>query len=95
MIKIAAIAAVAAATLATAAPVFAKDVSVQYGDLDLASDQGQRTFSQRVHRAARKACDFSNDGRLPSASAMRCYREARAKANVQMAARIDESRLGG
>ena len=52
MIKTALFAAAAAlATVATATPPLAKDVSVSYGDLDLASAKGQTTLNNRIHRA--------------------------------------------
>ena len=87
--------AAALATAATAAPVLAKDVLVHHGDLNLGSVEGQRTLSQRIDRAARKACDFNMDGRLPTHAAMVCYRQARARAKNEMAAKVDAVRLGG
>jgi len=96
MIKSALFAAAAAlATVATASPVLAKDVLVRYGDLDLASPKDQATLAHRIHRAAREACDFQMEGRLPSAEAMKCYHQARAKAQTQMASLVEENRLGG
>lgn len=88
-------AAAALATAATAAPVLAKDVLVRYGDLDLASAQGQQAFARRIDHAAKKACDFYVHGQLPSRDAIRCFHEARAKARTEMAAVVDDSRLGG
>jgi hypothetical protein len=35
------------------------------------------------------------EGRLPSAEAMKCYHQARAKAQTQMASLVEENRLGG
>lgn len=96
MIKTALFAAAAAlATAATAAPVLAKDVVVSYADLDLASVQGQKTFTRRIERAARVACDFERGRELPSIEAVRCLRQARAKARTEMAAIVADSRLGG
>lgn len=96
MIKTALFAAAAAiATVATAAPVLAKDVVVSYGDLDLASPEGQHDFARRIDRAARKACEFEANGRLPSHSAMTCYRQARVKAKTEMASIVENTRLGG
>lgn len=88
-------AAAALATAATAAPVLAKDVTVRFGDLALDSAQGQRTLARRIDRAARTACDFHADGRLPSRSAVKCYHQARAKARTEMAAITSAERLGG
>jgi UrcA family protein len=96
MLKTALFAAAAAlATVATSAPVLAKDVTVRYGDLDLASAKGQNELSHRIQRAARTACDFTADGRIPSHSAQECYRKAHAKAQTEMASLIDDSHLGG
>lgn len=96
MIKTALFAAAAAlATVAAATPVLAKDVVVSYADLDLSTDQGQHDFARRIDRAARKACEFEADGRLPSHSAMTCFRQARIKAKTQMASIVESTRLGG
>lgn len=88
-------AAAALATAATAAPVLAKDVVVRYGDLDLTTAKGQRTFNARIHRAAKAACDFDEATRLPNMETVRCYRQAQAKARSQMAAIVEDQRLGG
>jgi UrcA family protein len=96
MIKTALFAAAAAlATVATASPVLAKDVVVRYGDLDLASAKGQRDLARRINRAAKIACDYRGDGRIPSQEAMRCYRQARVSANTEMALAVQNSRMGG
>lgn len=88
-------AAAALATAATAAPVLAKDVVVSYADLDLASAKGQHDFARRIDRAAKAACDYQTDGRIPSHEALICYRQARATANTQMALLVENTRLGG
>ncbi len=96
MLKTAIFAALAAiTTVATAAPVLAKDVTVRYGDLDLASAKGQKELSRRVDRAAKVACDFEAENRIPSYSAMTCYHQARAKASTQVATIVEDARLGG
>lgn len=96
MMKTALFAAAAAlATVATAAPAFAKDVVVSYADLDLASAKDQKALIGRLHRAAQKACEFDRNDRLHSAAEMACYREARAKATTQMASIVGSARLGG
>lgn len=87
--------AAAIATVATASPVLAKDVVVRYGDLDLASAKGQKTFERRINRAAKVACDFQAENRVPSTEALRCYRQARAKAKTEMALVVENERLGG
>jgi len=96
MIKTALFAAAAAiATVATAAPALAKDVVVPYGDLDLATAKGQKTFASRIDRAARMACEFDVNTRVRTPAERTCYREARATANTQMAALLKDQRLGG
>jgi UrcA family protein len=96
MIKTALFAAAAAiATVATAAPALAKDMPVFYGDLDLASTKGQTTLSHRIHRAAKQACNFNGEGRVPSHAAMTCYKQAKASARTEMAALVEDTRLGG
>jgi len=87
--------AAALATTVTAAPVLAKDVTVTYGDLDLATAKGQQDFARRIDRAAKVACDYQPDGHIPSQEAMTCYRQARAKATTEMALRLENTRLGG
>lgn len=96
MLKTALFAAAAAiATVTTAAPVLAKDVTVFYGDLDLTSADGQAVFARRIRHAAKKACDIQNDVGLPNHAAMVCFREAHVKAKAQMASAVEERRLGG
>lgn len=96
MIKTALFAAAAAlATVATATPVLAKDVVVRYGDLDLASAKGQRDLERRINRAARVACEYHTNGRIPSADTIRCYRAARASAKTEIALALQNNRLGG
>jgi len=96
MIKTALFAAAAAvATIATASPVLARDVVVRYGDLDLTTVKGQHDFSHRINRAAKVACDFHAESRIPSREAMACYYQAQAKARTEMALLVENVRLGG
>jgi UrcA family protein len=96
MIKTALFAAAAAlATVATTSPVLAKDVLVRYGDLDLATTKGQQSFALRINRAAKVACDFGAENRIPSNETLRCYHKARAKAKTEMALMVGNERLGG
>jgi UrcA family protein len=96
MLKTALFAAAAAiATVATATPTLAKDVTVFYGDLDLSSAKDQTVFAQRIRHATRKACDMENDRGMPSHAALECYRQAHVKAKAQMASVVEERRLGG
>jgi UrcA family protein len=87
-------AAAALATVATTAPVLAKDVAVRYNDLDLASPGGQRALALRIDRAAQRACDFES-GRIQTRGAMECYRQAHAKAKAEMAVVLENNRFGG
>lgn len=82
----------------TAAPAYAEAMEVQYADLDLGSEAGQKVLKQRIDSAARKVCglDQGNTGtRLRSAEATKCYREAKAKASAQFAVLVDAKRQGG
>lgn len=88
-------AAAALATAMTAAPVLAKDVVVRYGDLDLASAKGQATFARRIDHAAKAACFVDSDPRVLNPASNACYRQAKAKAKTQMAALVEDTRLGG
>ena len=92
------VAAAAIATLSTAAPVLADQVSVSYKDLDLATPEGQSTLARRLDGAARDACGYnaSRTGtRMPSRSAVECYRQARTQAKNTLAAILEQTRTGG
>lgn len=60
-------------------------VQVQYGDLNLATDQGARALLERIKAAARQVCPAA-DGRDLAAfqSSRRCAREAVARAIDQV-----------
>jgi UrcA family protein len=91
-------AAFAAATLATASPVLADQVSVSYKELDLGTAQGQSTLARRLDVAARNACGYSvgrTGTRMPSRSAVECYREAQAQSRDTLATILDQTRKGG
>ncbi len=82
----------------TAAPAFAEAMVVQYSELDLGSADGQKILKRRIDDAARKVCglDQGNTGtRLKSGEAMKCYRDAKAKASAQFAVLVDAKRQGG
>ena len=76
-----ALAILAAPPIAAAAPP-AQAVTVQAGDLDLASSKGQRILAQRIARAARALCTTEAVDRLPQnlRAERACIREARASA---------------
>lgn len=88
-------AAAALATVATATPVLARDVAVRYADLDLTSEQGQRDLTRRIDRAAKLACDYHADGHIAARETMNCYRQARSRANTEMASLVENKNLGG
>ncbi len=82
----------------TAAPALAEEMVVQYSDLNLGSADGQKVLKMRIDNAARNVCglDQGNTGtRLRSSEAMKCYREAKAKASAQFAVLVDAERQGG
>lgn len=94
--------ALAATALATAAlPAMAAEgqsISVQYSDLNLASAEGQRVLEQRLDRAARDVCDMGevrSGTRLPSRDSAACYRDTRARLDVQFARLTTSERQGG
>lgn len=86
----------------TAAPAFAKDVAVTYGDLDLTTPEGQKILEARLDKAARAACDYDRvitGTMMPSTASQKCYREATQRSQDTMAAAIEKAeqynRLGG
>lgn len=88
----------ALATLAGAAPAFAKNVAVSYKDLDLATSEGKATLAQRLDSAAREACGVSamkTGSRLPSREAQKCYKQAQQHSKASMATILEQARLGG
>jgi UrcA family protein len=88
-------AAAALATVATATPVLAKNVVVSYADLDLTSAKGQHDLARRIDRAAKRACDYHQDGHIAARETMNCYRQARSRANTEMALLVENKNLGG
>lgn len=91
-------AAAAVATIATTAPVFAKDVSVSYKDLDLSTPDGQNKLAERLNAAARDACDVGairTGTRIPARSSTQCYKEAQARSKDTLATILNNTRKGG
>jgi UrcA family protein len=99
MIKTALFAAAAAiATVATAAPALADQVSVSYKDLDLTTPDGQSKLARRLDVAARDACGYASmrtGTRMPSRSAVECYKEAQVRSKATMASILGEAQQGG
>ena len=83
-----------------AAPVLAQQqsVGVQYSDLDLSSPEGQETLDRRIDRAARNVCgagDTDMGTRVKSSAVRSCVKNAKKQVRAQIAAKIEEERLGG
>ena len=86
------------ATPAFAGPVDVPVAKVSTAGLDLASTEGQEILDQRIKRAAKKVCrvsDVHTGSRLQSAEVRKCYQKARASAKQQVAAIMEDQRLGG
>jgi len=103
MIKIFALGLLAAATIS--APAFAtppvaeaRIAAVQYGDLDLSTENGQRVLDRRIAAAARDVCgtDERITGSLtPSTSSRTCYVRAINNLEREVAARTDRQQQRG
>ncbi|WP_435419102.1 UrcA family protein [Parerythrobacter aurantius] len=97
------LAAVAALTMAVAAPPAlaaapSPDLVVEYGDLDLATAEGQEALEDRIDAAARKYCGVGSQRtgtRMRPSTAKVCYREAKRLANQQFAVITGDERRGG
>ena len=82
----------------TTTPAFAGNMQIKYDDLNLSSPAGQAALERRIDKAAREVCgvDRQRSGtRFPSRSAQKCFESAKKQATQQMAALVDEQRLGG
>lgn len=101
-----AIAALAAfAAIGTAAPANAERASeahiaaVQYGDLDLTTDQGQSALQRRIESAARDVCGMAERATgsiIPSLESRRCYARARENIDREIAVLVDrQTQRGG
>ncbi len=76
----------------------AGSVSVSYADLNLETKAGQKVLEQRIDSAAREACglDRQRTGtRVPDRAARTCFKQAKASASEQIAARIKDEAMGG
>ncbi|MBX7528217.1 UrcA family protein [Qipengyuania vesicularis] len=90
------------ALLALATPaVAAEDQSgftIEYKDLNLGTEEGQKVLMERIDDAARTACEFNRSrtgSRLRSGDVKRCYKEAKKQAMAQFATLIEENAVGG
>jgi len=99
--------AIAAAVLGlactTAAPAYAGEVermsvSVNLGDINLATASGQKLLDQRIEKAVRTVCrinDPQTGTRLMNQDARACLAKARADARQQVAAITGDRQRGG
>ena len=93
---------VAASLAITATPALAGDdrqkMSIEYQDLNLASEAGVKRLEERITKAAQEVCEVQKirtGSRLKSVSATRCVKDAKAQAMKQFASVIEEQSLGG
>ena len=73
-------------------------LQIEYRDLNLATSQGQEALDRRIDAAANKFCGAGTEQtgtRIPSSKAKACVAQVRAAAHKQVAALIEEQRLGG
>ncbi|GAA4642284.1 hypothetical protein GCM10023115_04800 [Pontixanthobacter gangjinensis] len=92
------IALAAVGAMMSTTPAFAGNVQIQYDDLNLSSPAGQEALERRIDKAARDVCglDQQRSGtRFPNRGAKKCFDNAKKQATQQMAAVVDEQRLGG
>lgn len=88
----------ALAATPAAAGTDGESLRIEYRDLNLATSQGQEALDRRIDAAARKYCgaDAKRTGtRIPSGKAKSCVAQVRSAAHQQVAALIEEQRLGG
>ena len=96
-----ALAALAALSLSAPAAANAAEeqtIMVEYKDLNLTSQKGQRTLERRINAAAREVCglEFAPAGsRIPHPKARECYDKAKSGAMTRYAALVADSQLGG
>lgn len=103
MTRIFVIAAAATSLAAAAAPSFAaemttKSIAVSFKDLDLSTEQGQKTLEHRIDVAARDVCgmnDIATGTRIASNRARACYAKAASSTRTAIAEKIENARLGG
>lgn len=76
----------------------AKSVTVAYDDLNLETAAGQKVLSQRIDKAAREACGYSEHTtgtRIRSSKAKTCFKKAKADVSEQFASLVENQSLGG
>jgi UrcA family protein len=95
-IRFNALAAIAVACLAYAAPAAAQDrvpvtARVMIADLDLAHPAGQAALKARIHHAAIAACASDMPGLVEASDVARCRREMEQDGTAQIAARVSRN----
>ena len=91
----------ALALLAIATPAMAEDgdpVTIEYGDLNLQTAEGQHTLKMRIENVARSTCKYEEvrtATRIRSADRKECYKLVKKQAMEQFASLIDENAVGG
>ena len=97
-LAMAAAAAFAVPAAATAAETTVTTAGVQYKDLDLTSEAGQKELQGRLDKAAREVCGMDEDNlgsRVRSRESRECYREARQKLGEQMSRLVKNQAAAG
>ena len=80
------------------APVERETMKLSLAGIDLATPEGQAELDRRIDQAAREICqlDRQHTGtRIRSREAKECYKTAKASAEKQVAAIIENRRRGG
>lgn len=83
---------------AAATPAAAQSMMIEYSDLNLETEKGQRVLANRIDRAARALCNYekrTTGSHVRSNDSARCYEAAKKSASEQFARLVDDSRLGG
>lgn len=87
----------AGALLATpAVAAQGETVSVSYSDLDLSTEEGQRTLERRLNNAAEEVCGIDHRAgfALPTSESRRCYRETVERFEQEIAVRAEAQQRG-
>jgi UrcA family protein len=83
------------ATFAATSSARAETTTVQIGDLDLSTAEGQAKLESRIDRAARRVCKDAVTGSRVAAIDAECVKNAKASIEKQLTARSATSRNGG
>lgn len=83
--------------LAAAQPAFAETVKVEYKDLDLSTEAGQKELDSRIDGAARRACGFGEmavGSKIPTKEARDCVADAKKQIEKRVATLTDKKVAG-